>query len=95
MDVIRLAVSVYEAGILDSRDGTHIGMKAMTPLRIDQASPPLGTPDHMEIHTEEFPCHTLSKSKQAPPGNPTLPESGSLSRVQRAHRFRPDFRQPA
>ena len=60
MDMIRTAVSLYEPGILGARDGTNIGTKTMAPLRINEASPPLGTRDNMEIYIEILPCHALS-----------------------------------
>ena len=60
MNMIRPAVGLNEPGILEARDGTHIGMQTMVPLRINKASSPLSTPDHMEIYTEKLACHTLS-----------------------------------
>ena len=60
MDVIRPAVSLYEPGMLEANNGTHVCIKTMAPLRINEAFPPLGTPNDMEIYTEIFPGHILS-----------------------------------
>ena len=58
--MIWLAISLDELGIFAPPDGTHKGMKTMTPLRIDETSSPLGAPDKVEIHAEVLPCHILS-----------------------------------
>jgi len=60
MNMIRLAVSFDEPGIFEVRNGTHVGVQTMAPLRINKTFSPLGTPDHVQIYTEKLACHALS-----------------------------------
>ncbi len=58
--MIRSAFGLDEPGTLEARDGTHEGMKTMVPLRIQEASPSFGAPNHRKVYAKIFPGHTPS-----------------------------------
>ena len=59
MDMLWPAVNLDHPSFVESRNRAYIGMKAMSPARIDKGSSALGAPNNMELYTKIFSCHTL------------------------------------
>jgi hypothetical protein len=57
VNVVRLALRLYDPRIFGLGNRSHIGMKTIAPLPIYKGSPLLRTPDEMKIDTEEFARH--------------------------------------
>ena len=63
MDMIRVAVRLFERGILRMGYLAYVRVKTGAPLRIDETSPSFRALDQMKIYTEIFSCHTLSNCR--------------------------------
>jgi hypothetical protein len=67
MDMIRLAVCFYQLGILETRDGAHEGLEAVSPLRVDEGPAAFGAPDEMDVYTEKLAGHTFNNRTMVRP----------------------------
>ena len=59
MDVIWLAVSLDQPGILGAGDRAHVGMKTMSPLWFNETATGFGAPDQMDVYTQKLTGHIL------------------------------------